>query len=171
VSAARRVRRARARDLAVLVTFARAMARETEGKRLDLATVRAGMAALLADPTRGSVFVAEVGARLVATLTLTLEWSDWRNGWFWWIQSVYVRPSHRRRGLYRLLHDHVRALAAKDPEVYGLRLYVERQNRAARSTYEAIGMEETPYRLYEEATRRARPLPRPGLRSAARPRP
>jgi GNAT superfamily N-acetyltransferase len=148
-----RVRPAVPADLEVLVGFARAMARETEGKALDLATLRAGMAALLADPARGHVFVVESHGEAVATLTITLEWSDWRNGWFWWIQSVYVRPEHRRRGLYRLMHDHVRALAARDPEVYGLRLYVERENRTARATYTSLGMEETPYRLYEEATR------------------
>lgn len=154
VSAAEvRVRDALPADRDVLVEFARAMARETEGKELDLATVRAGMAALLADPARGRVFVVEAGGTPVATLTVTLEWSDWRNGWFWWIQSVYVQPEHRRRGLYRRMHDHVRALAARDSEVYGLRLYVERENRAARATYVSLGMEETPYRLYEEATR------------------
>jgi ribosomal protein S18 acetylase RimI-like enzyme len=81
---------------------------------------------------------------------LTLEWSDWRNGWFWWIQSVYVRPPHRRRGHYRRLHDHVRALAAREPGVCGLRLYVERDNLPARATYERLGMRETAYRMYEE---------------------
>jgi ribosomal protein S18 acetylase RimI-like enzyme len=150
-----RVREARQGDLDVLVEFARAMARETESRELDAATLRAGMSSLLADPARGRVFVVEADGQLVATLTLTLEWSDWRNGWFWWIQSVYVRPEHRRGGHYRRLHEHVRALAARDPEVVGLRLYVERENRAARATYLALGMEETPYRMYEEVTRKS----------------
>jgi GNAT superfamily N-acetyltransferase len=154
VSREPRVRDATPADRDVLVEFARAMARETEEKELDLTALRPGMAALLADPARGRVFVVEAGGEVVATLTITLEWSDWRNGWFWWIQSVYVRPDHRRTGLYRRMHEHVRALAARDPEVYGLRLYVERENRNARATYVSLGMEETAYRLYEQATRK-----------------
>ena len=148
-----RVRAAEARDSDVLVELARAMARETEDRELDRETVRAGIEALLADPNRGRVFVVEADGETVATLALTLEWSDWRNGFFWWIQSVYVEPAHRRRGHYRRLHRHVEALAAADPDVFGLRLYVERENVNAQTTYRALGMHETPYRLYEQATR------------------
>lgn len=150
-----RVRAARPEDLDALVGFNLAMARETEELTLDPATVRSGVAALLASPDRGRVFVVENGGTAVATLTLTLEWSDWRNGNFWWIQSVYVDLDHRRRGHYRRLYEHVRALAARDPAVCGLRLYVERNNRAARATYRSLGMEETAYRVYEQATRTA----------------
>ncbi len=150
---AARVRAARPEDLDVLVAFQLAMARETEALELDPATLRSGVAALLASRDRGRVFVVEEGGVAVATLTLTLEWSDWRNGTFWWIQSVYVDPGHRRRGHYRRLYEHVRALAARDPEVRGLRLYVERNNRSARATYRRLGMEETAYRIYEQATR------------------
>ena len=96
----------------------------------------------------------EAGGEVAAALTITTEWSDWRNGFFWWIQSVYVRPEHRRRGLYRTLHEHVRAAAEADPEVCGLRLYVERENASAQETYRALGMHETHYRMYEQATRR-----------------
>jgi ribosomal protein S18 acetylase RimI-like enzyme len=98
--------------------------------------------------------VVEDDGRVVATLMLTTEWSDWRNGWFWWIQNVYVHPEHRRRGHYRRLHDQVRALAASEPDVHGLRLYVEHENHGARETYRSLGMLETRYRLYEEITRR-----------------
>jgi ribosomal protein S18 acetylase RimI-like enzyme len=84
---------------------------------------------------------------------LTTEWSEWRNGLFWWIQSVYVRPAHRGCGHYRRLHQHVRALAAREPGVCGLRLYVERENTAAQATYRALGMFETHYLLFEESTR------------------
>jgi ribosomal protein S18 acetylase RimI-like enzyme len=149
-----RLRAARAADRDVLVEFARAMAAETEDKSLDPATLRAGTESLLADPARGRVYVIEDRGAVVASLMLTLEWSEWRNGFFWWIQSVYVHPAHRRRGFYRRLHEHVRALAAADPEVCGLRLYVERDNRAAQEAYRAIGMEETDYLLFEEPTRR-----------------
>ncbi len=151
--AAVRVRAARVDDLETLVAFSVAMARETEDHALPPATVTAGLAALLRDPARGRAFVVDDGGRVVAALVLTPEWSDWRNGFFWWIQNVYVDPAHRRRGLYRRLHDHVRAQAAADPGVCGLRLYVERDNQAARRTYEALGMAETAYRLYEEPTR------------------
>lgn len=153
-AAAPRLRAAVSADRDVLVRFARAMAAETEDKSLDLATLRAGTESLLADPARGRVYVVEDGGAVAASLMLTVEWSEWRNGWFWWIQSVYVHPDHRRRGFYRRLHEHVRALAAADPEVCGLRLYVERENRAAQETYRAIGMFETEYLLFEESTRR-----------------
>jgi ribosomal protein S18 acetylase RimI-like enzyme len=130
------------------------MARETEALELDLPTLRAGVAALLADATLGRVLMLEDGGEVVATLMLTQEWSDWRDGMFWWIQSVYVSPAHRRRGHYRRLHDHVVALAARDPSVCGIRLYVEHENRNAQATYRALGMHETAYRLYEQSTRR-----------------
>jgi ribosomal protein S18 acetylase RimI-like enzyme len=148
-----RVRQAEPRDLEPLVRFAAAMARETEGRELDGPTLRAGVAALLADPGRGRTFVLEREGAVVASLLLTVEWSDWRNGFWWWIQSVYVAPSERRRGHYRALHEHVRALAAAQPDVCGLRLYVEHDNRGAQATYERMGMRAAPYRIYEQATR------------------
>lgn len=149
-----RVRPARPDDVDVLVEFDRAMALETESKLLDPKTLCAGTEALLADPARGRVFVVEVAGEVVATLSLTLEWSNWRNGDFWWIQSVYVSPAHRRRGHYRRLHGHVVALAQSDPQVCGVRLYVEHDNRTAQETYAALGMYETGYRIYEQETRR-----------------
>jgi GNAT superfamily N-acetyltransferase len=148
-----RIRAACAADLDVLVDFAQAMARETEGKDLDDATLRPGCAALLADPELGRTFVVESKGEVVASLMVTTEWSEWRNGLFWWIQSVYVRPGERGRGHYRRLHEHVRALAAQDPRVCGLRLYVERENTGAQATYLAMGMEETHYLLFEESIR------------------
>jgi ribosomal protein S18 acetylase RimI-like enzyme len=147
------VREAAPSDVDVLVAFNLAMAEESEGVVLDAATLRAGMTSLLSDSARGRTFVVEDEGRVVATLMLTSEWSDWRNGWFWWIQNVYVHPEHRRRGHYRRLHDHVRALAARTPDVHGLRLYVEHENHGARETYRRLGMAETRYRLYEETTR------------------
>ncbi|HSJ98496.1 MAG TPA: GNAT family N-acetyltransferase, partial [Myxococcota bacterium] len=109
------VRLAEPRDLEVLVGFAAAMARETEGKELDGPTLRAGVAALLADPARGRSYVVERDGAVRAALMVTYEWSDWRNGFWWWIQSVYVAPAARRQGHYRRLHEHVRALAAGQP--------------------------------------------------------
>lgn len=148
-----RVREAFATDIDVLAGFAQAMAHETEGKQLDAATLRHGLSALLADPALGRMLVLESKDEVVASLMLTTEWSEWRNGLFWWIQSVYVRPDERGRGHYRRLHQHVRALATQDPLVCGLRLYVERENTGAQATYRAMGMAETPYLLFEESTR------------------
>jgi len=148
-----RVRPAGPSDLETLVGFAAAMARETEGRALDDPTLRAGVAALLADPGRGRTFVVESGGAVVASLMLTFEWSDWRNRFWWWIQSVYVAPAARRRGHYRRLHEHVRALAAAQPDVCGLRLYVENDNAGARATYRRMGMHEAPYRIFEQPTR------------------
>lgn len=152
MSGGTRLREAAPGDRDVLVAFARAMARETEDRELDADALGAGVEALLADAERGRAFVVESEGRVVATLMLTREWSDWRNGWFWWIQSVYVEPEHRGRGHYRRLHEHVRELARRDPRVCGLRLYVEGANHDAQKTYLALGMRETGYRVFEEET-------------------
>ena len=144
------VRRAAARDREVLVEFNLAMARETEAKELSPEVLRAGVAHFIERPQYGFYVVAEDGGRVVGSLMITYEWSDWRDGLFWWIQSVYVRPSHRRRGVYRRLYEHVKRLAAAEREVRGFRLYVEKENRVAQTTYEQLGMAETHYRMYEE---------------------
>ena len=142
-------------DLDALVRFAQAMARETENKTLQEASLRAGVRTALRDPDRGTYFVAVQGerstgdAKRAGALMVTREWSDWRNGFFWWIQSVYVRPPCRRQGVYRQLYAHVRECALDRSEVCGLRLYVEEDNAAARAAYEALDMTETSYRLYE----------------------
>ena len=145
-----RVRLATPHDAAVLIEFNAAMALETEGKELLPDVIGAGVRSLLGNPAAGFYVVAEEGARVTASLMVTKEWSDWRNGTFWWIQSVYVRPESRRRGLYRALYRHVQELAAKDPQVCGFRLYVERANFPAQAVYGALGMKQTQYLVYEE---------------------
>jgi ribosomal protein S18 acetylase RimI-like enzyme len=150
-----RVRPAAAADLETLVAFNLAMARETESLALHEETVRAAVAEFLADPARGRWLVLEAGGEIAAALMLTPEWSDWRGGFLWWIQNVYVAPAQRRRGHYRRLHEHVRALAERTPGVCGLRLYVEHTNRDAQETYRALGMAETHYKLFEQLTRPA----------------
>jgi len=144
------IRRAGAADAQTLVDFNCAMALETERKELLPEVIGAGVRALLANPAAGFYVLAEAGGRVVGALMLTKEWSDWRNGSFWWIQSVYVRPEHRRRGVYRQLYRHVQQLAASDSAVCGFRLYVERENSAAQAAYRALGMSETHYRVFEE---------------------
>ena len=137
-------------DAAVLAGFNRAMAFETESKSLPPDALLPGVEAVLKDPGHGFYVVVDAGRRVAGGLLVTFEWSDWRNGRIWWIQSVYVCPEHRRRGVYRRLHEFVREQARADGEVVGIRLYVERGNAAARFTYAALGMHETPYRIYEE---------------------
>lgn len=144
------VRPATTADLDTLADFNVAMAEETEDKPLDSNTVRAGVEGIFESPSRGFYLVAERDARIVGSLMITPEWSDWRNGAFWWIQSVYVRPDARRTGVYTALHRDVRRRAEAKEEVCGLRLYVEKDNKTARSTYERLDMTETSYRLYEE---------------------
>ncbi|MCB9849813.1 MAG: GNAT family N-acetyltransferase [Phycisphaerales bacterium] len=126
------------------------MAQESEGKPLSHAIVEAGVKAALADGNKGRYFIAEVDGAPAGQAMVTREWSDWRDGWFWWIQSVYVLPGYRRRGVYRRLHDHIRDAARGADGVCGLRLYVEVGNTPAQETYRAVGMADAGYRLFEE---------------------
>jgi GNAT superfamily N-acetyltransferase len=143
------IRTATSEDAELLAQFNAAMAEETEGKTLAPETVRAGVRAVFDDPSRGFYLVAVREGEVVGSLMVTTEWSDWRNGLFWWVQSVYVRPAARRTGVYTALHHAVRRRAEATDRVCGLRLYVERGNEAARETYEALGMTEISYRMYE----------------------
>jgi len=153
-----RIRSAEAADCDLLARWAQAMALETEHKHLDPGTVHAGVAAGIADPAKARYFIAMHDAALagretigvaVGTLMVTHEWSDWRNGDWWWIQSVYVAPEQRRRGVFAALYRHVEELARATPGVIGLRLYVERDNAAAQRSYAALGMDDAGYRIFE----------------------
>ena len=143
------IRPARADDAADIARFNAAMAQETEGKALDPATLRAGVDAVFADARHGFYLVAESDGANVGCLMITYEWSDWRNGQWWWLQSVYVREDCRRRGIFRALHAEAERRARGTPGVIGLRLYVERENVNAQSTYAKLGMHDAGYRLYE----------------------
>jgi ribosomal protein S18 acetylase RimI-like enzyme len=147
-----RVRMASAADGDVFVRFNRAMALETENKTLDEEIVGPGVRAVFDNPARGFYVVAESGSGsdIVAVLMVTFEWSDWRNATFWWIQSVYVTPKFRRRGVYSRLYDFVRARARSEGDVCGFRLYVEKNNVAAQKVYESLGMSASGYLMYEE---------------------
>lgn len=144
------IRRALRGDASVIVEFNRLLAEESEGKTLDLALLRLGVEAGLADPNKALYFVAEDGGVVLGQMMVTFEWSDWRNGWFWWIQSVYVSPEARRRGVFRALYEHVAQTARQDATVIGLRLYVEKENHAAQQTYLRMGMEWTGYQMLEK---------------------
>ena len=129
------------------------MALETEGKNLDPDALHAGVAAVLEDGLKGFYLLAELGAEgrgnPVGQLLVTSEWSDWRNAYFWWIQSVYVLPEHRRRGVYRALDQQVRVQAKLRGNVCGVRLYVDRQNHGAQKVYSSLGMVPSHYDMYE----------------------
>ncbi len=147
------VRSATAADIDVIVQFNAAMAVETEAKTLDPSVLRAGVAAVFAEMRRGFYLVAEYAGEITGCLMITYEWSDWRNGDWWWLQSVYVRPEHRRGGVFRALYAEVERRAAARPEVVGVRLYVERDNGQAQRTYQSLGMHEDAYRMYSKVLR------------------
>jgi GNAT superfamily N-acetyltransferase len=144
------IRQGGAADAAAISRFNQAMALETEHKRLVPALVDAGVRRLIAQPSLGFYVVAAEGERIVACLMVTQEWSDWRNGLFWWIQSVFVEEKWRKKGVYRALYQFVRELAQADGNVCGFRLYVEKDNAVAQQTYAALGMEKTDYLIFEQ---------------------
>ncbi|HEY9881308.1 MAG TPA: GNAT family N-acetyltransferase [Leptolyngbyaceae cyanobacterium] len=143
------IRQATSGDAEVITAFNIALAEETEGKTLDAVTVTAGVYALLERPQYGFYVVAEQQEQIVGSLLITFEWSDWRNGVIWWIQSVYVHPDCRRQGVFRHLYAQVQAWAQQEEGVCGLRLYVEEANHKAQATYRTLGMEPTGYQVFE----------------------
>ncbi len=143
------IRMANFEDAAPLVEFNQAMALETEGRRLDPHTLKSGVEAVFQDDKKGFYVVAESDEKIVGGLMITFEWSDWRGEWFWWIQSVYVLPELRGRGVYRQLYSFVRQKAQAQGDVYGFRLYVEKENVRARKVYEKLGMDASHYLMYE----------------------
>lgn len=144
------LRDAEARDAGRLVQFNCALARETEALTLDPAVVAHGVDGMLGHPQRGFYVVAEAGGEVIGSLMITSEWSDWRAGHIWWLQSVYVAPPWRRRGVYRRLYEHVRSRARAQGSIRGLRLYVESGNLAAQDAYRSVGMSPTSYLVFEE---------------------
>jgi len=144
------LRTAKQRDLARLAEFGTAMAMETENKKLSLAVVSQGVKSLFNSPQDGFYVVAEVEGEIVGSLKVTFEWSEWRNWFFWWIQSVYVQPEFRRQRVFRKLYEYIKTKALAQANVCCLRLYVEKDNDIAKNTYLSLGMEETNYKLYEE---------------------
>lgn len=143
------IRLAEAAETDDLVEFNQAMALETEGKHLDTDVLRAGVAAVFEDEHKGFYVVAEDAGRIVGGLMVTFEWSDWRNSWVWWIQSVYIRPEARGQRIYSRLYDFVKERAVAE-KAFGIRLYVETNNQHAQLVYEKVGMKPSHYLMYEE---------------------
>ncbi len=142
------VRAAKRADIDAIVAFNAAMAMETESKTLPPEILHSGVDAVFADPHRGFYRVAEVDGVVAGCLMITFEWSDWRNGDWWWLQSVYVKPEFRRLGVFRALYDDIEREARSTSGVVGVRLYVEKENRRAQNTYASLGMHEADYLMY-----------------------
>lgn len=147
-----KIRIAESEDAASLVEFNQAMALETEGKQLAFDVLRNGVAAVFLDQSKGFYVVAESENKIIGGLMITFEWSDWRNRWFWWIQSVYILPEFRGKSVYRKLYEFVKGKASERGDVCGFRLYVERENTNAQAVYEKLGMNSSHYLMYEEIT-------------------
>ena len=148
------VRPATPADLPTIVEFNSLLAVESEGKTLDRVNLEPGVRSVLADPNKGRYLIAEVDGQVAGQLMHTYEWSDWRNGFIWWLQSVYVRPEFRRRGVFRALFEELRRQAEADPGVVGLRLYVEENNHRAHETYRNLGLDPGGYFVMERFHRR-----------------
>ena len=143
------IRAGRREDAAIIAEYNQRIALETEDKELDADTVSRGVEQGLRQPEKCRYFVAESGNQVVGQAMVTYEWSDWRNGDLWWIQSVYVHPDHRRQGIFKKLYQHIEFLARKDSKVRGLRLYVEEKNATGQAVYKKLGMSHAGYHVYE----------------------
>ncbi len=143
------IRQAIDTDAPAIVEFQLAMAWETETLRLDEPTVVKGVAAVFADSSKGTYYVAETDGKVVGSLLTTFEWSDWRNGTVLWIQSVYVRPEYRKRSIFSKLYKHIQKMVVDNPNLRGIRLYADKTNTAAHDVYEHLGMTAEHYQMYE----------------------
>ncbi len=143
------VRKAKPEDLNSILEFQLAMASETEGIDLEISTLKKGVAAVLADSTKGFYYVAEKDSRVIGSLLTTFEWSDWRNGTVLWIQSVYIIPEFRRKGVYSKLYGHIKDLVLNDHNLKGIRLYADKSNEAAHKVYQKLGMTHDHYITFE----------------------
>ena len=137
-------------DIETIVKFQKEMALETENKTLLESSIKLGVTEVMRDKQKGTYLIGEYEGDVIGSLLLTYEWSDWRNAWFWWIQSVYVAPGHRAEGIFSSMYESVKSSAKADSRSCGIRLYVEKENDTAYNTYIGLGMQETEYRLMEE---------------------
>ncbi|BCV48229.1 GNAT family N-acetyltransferase [Shewanella algae] len=144
------IRKGTPKDTEALVAFNQAMAQETEGLALDSDTLSRGVSTLLENPAKGFYLVAEIEGEIAGSLMVTFEWSDWRAADYYWIQSVYIKPEHRQKGIYRALYHEVKTLAEKQGGAASFRLYVEQENTRAQQAYQSLGMSQSHYLMYEE---------------------
>jgi ribosomal protein S18 acetylase RimI-like enzyme len=144
-----KIRKAQIEDLETIVKFNYNLAKQTEDRELDLGILTKGVEAILNDTTKGQYYVYVLEGKVVGQIMHTYEWSDWRNGTFLWVQSVYVDEDHRRNGIFKELYNYVKEICDNDEGVVGIRLYVEKENFNAKATYKSLGMEECNYHMYE----------------------
>ena len=136
-------------DINSLIDFNIKMAKETENKILNKKIVTKGVSEVLTDTSLGYYVIAKNKNTILGSLMITYEWSDWRNGMFWWIQSVYVEKEYRQQGVYKKMYSYIKDKALKDNSCTGIRLYVEQENKIAQSVYKKLEMKETHYKLFE----------------------
>jgi len=144
-----KIRRATIEDISTIVDFNEAMALETEGKILESPILSSGVNAVFQDPKNGFYIVCELDQTVRASLMITYEWSDWRNGMYLWIQSVFVDKEYRQQGLYTIMYDYVKNLVVKESKFVGVRLYVDEENLNAQEVYTRLGMKKSNYHLFE----------------------
>ena len=144
------IRKAAPADIEILIHFQQRLAGETESMQLDRDLLRTGIQAMFDDPSRGLYYMAEFDGEVAGCHMITYEWSDWRNGTVWWLQSVYIRESMRKRGIFKAMYDNLTKMIAADDGVSGLRLYVEKSNHRAQQTYRAMGMNGDHYFVFEK---------------------
>ena len=144
-----KIRKAIIEDLETIVKFNYNLAKQTEDKELDLEILTKGVRAMLSDTSKVQYYVYELDGKVVGQIMNTYEWSDWRNGTFLWVQSVYVDEEYRRKGIFKELYNHVKQICDNDEKIAGIRLYVEKENFNAKATYKSLGMDECNYHMYE----------------------
>ena len=143
------IREATSNDINKIITYNCLMAKETEELLLDQPVVESGVESVINDTSKGQYWVAEYNDTVIGQLMVTHEWSDWRNGFMWWIQSAYVLGEYRRRGVFSALYNHLKLMAKEKPSCCGIRLYVEKYNKHAQKTYLSLGMTNTDYEIME----------------------
>ncbi len=144
-----KIRKATIGDTDIIAEYNYRLAKETENKMLDKAVLKAGVGKLLEDENKGVYYVCEIDGKVVGQIMYTYEWSDWRNGLFLWIQSVYVDAGFRKQGVFKALYNAIKVMCDNSEGIAGLRLYVEKENDDAQRTYEALGMKASGYLIYE----------------------
>ena len=145
-----KVSKAQKSDIPEIINFNINMAMETENKKLDEQTVTQGVRKVFSSPSLGYYIIVKNTSGILGCLMITYEWSDWRNGLFWWIQSVYVKKEYRRKGVFRKMYNFIHEKAISDKKCTGIRLYVENNNSIAQKVYTNLGMSKTYYKLFEE---------------------
>jgi RimJ/RimL family protein N-acetyltransferase len=143
------IRKSEPADIAVIAEFQQQLALETENYHLDISIVKNGIKAMFDDRSLGMYFIAERNGEIVGCHSITYEWSDWRNGMVWWIQSVYVVKSQRKHGIFKAMFDNLKEFVQKDPGIVGLRLYVDKTNLRAQEVYQKMGMNGEHYSVFE----------------------